>query len=184
MAQPRPWSVTRVEPLADYRVFSVTALHSARAGDPDPSVFYRIDARDWVNVVAVATTGEIVMVRQFRHGAARVTLEIPGGMVDAGETPEAAARRELLEETGYAPQRVTKIGTVNPNPALFANTLHTFLAEGCRAVAPVANDAREETVVELVPRDRVGDAVAAGDVDHALVIAALYWLGRHEGAGL
>ena len=115
------------------------------------------------------------MVKQFRHGSRTVTLEIPGGMVDPGEDPATAAARELLEETGYRAAEVVPLGSVNPNPALFGNRVHTFLAPGCERVAEIQNEGAEETHVALVPRDGLRARVLAGEVDHALVLAGLYW---------
>jgi 8-oxo-dGTP pyrophosphatase MutT (NUDIX family) len=179
--KPRPWTVERTEAQGDYRVFSVDALHARREGDAQPHVFYRINSSSWVNVVSRTEEGAFVLVRQFRQGSASVTLEIPGGLVDAGEDPATAAARELEEETGYRPASVRKIGAVNPNPALFANTVHTYLAEGCVKVGDVKNDSAEETVVVLMSEAELHAAAAAGDVDHALVLAALYWLSRDNG---
>lgn len=176
--KPRPWTVERIEPQGDYRVFTVDALHARRDGDTEPHVFFRINSSSWVNVVSVTPERQFVMVRQFRLGSASVTLEIPGGLVDPGEDPAVAAARELEEETGFRPASVRKIGQVNPNPALFANAVHTYLAEGCVKVGEVKNDASEETVVALMTEDEVHAAAAAGEVDHALVLAALYWLDR------
>ena len=159
-------------------MFTVDALHARRDGDADPHVFYRINSSSWVNVVSRTPDGRFVMVRQFRQGSASVTLEIPGGLVDDGEDPAEAAARELEEETGYRPASVRKIGEVNPNPALFANRVHTFLAEGCVKVGEIENDAAEETVVALLDEAALHEAAKAGEVDHALVLAALYWLSR------
>ena len=66
------------------------------------------------------------MVRQYRHGANRITLETPGGLVDPGETPAEAAAREMLEETGYQAREIISLGGINPNPAIFSNRLHAF----------------------------------------------------------
>jgi len=174
--KPRPWSVERTEPRGDYRVFTVDALHARRDGDEDPHVFYRINSASWVNVVSRTPQGHFVMVRQFRQGSASVTLEIPGGLVDPGEDPAEAAARELEEETGYRPSSVRKIGEVNPNPALFANRVHTYLAEGCVKVGEVNNDSAEETLVAVLTEEQVHAAARGGEIDHALVLAALYWL--------
>jgi len=176
--KPRSWTVERTEPQGDYRVFTVDALHARRDGDADAHVFFRINSPTWVNVVSRTPDGRFVLVRQFRQGSASVTLEIPGGLVDAGEDAATAAARELEEETGYRPSSVRKIGEVNPNPALFANRVYTYLAEGCVKVGEIKNDSAEETVVELLSEDELHQAARAGDVDHALVLAALYWLSR------
>lgn len=170
-----PWPVVGREQLADCRVFSVSRswVRVPRTAETHP--FYRIDADPWVNVVPLTADGEVVMVRQFRHGLQAFTLEIPGGIVDPGEEPAAAAARELLEETGYQAGSVRPLGALNPNPALFGNRVHTFLAEGCTQVGEVTNPGLEETAVECVPAGEISARVRAGEIDHALVIAALHW---------
>ena len=136
--------------------------------------FFCIESASWVNVIPVTEDERVVMVRQFRHGSQSLTLEIPGGMVDPGEAPAAAALRELREETGYAASRVIAVGDVNPNPALFGNRLHTFVAPGAVRVGEVMNHGAEETGVELVPLAGIPALVRAGAIDHALVLAGLY----------
>ncbi|NNL65208.1 MAG: NUDIX hydrolase [Myxococcales bacterium] len=174
MPHPRPWSVVDSEPLQDCRVFRVRRTLARSPAGRDRN-FYCIDADEWVNVVPVTPDDEIVMVRQYRHGADVVTLEIPGGIVDPGETPAVAAARELREETGYAAESVTPLGRVNPNPALFGNGCHTFLARGARPVGEIENPGDEETAVELVPRAEVPARLRSGEIDHALVVAALFF---------
>lgn len=102
-------------------------------------------------------------------------------MVDPeDESPEGAARRELLEETGFAAETWIQIGTVDPNPAIQSNRCHTFLAAGARQVSAPAPDENEEIAVKLVPVADVPELVSAGRIDHALVVAALYWWELHE----
>lgn len=174
------WEVVETETLQDCAVFRVSRslTRSPRSGRVHP--FYRIDADAWVNVVPITRAGEVVMVRQYRHGSRAFTLEIPGGMVDAGEEPAQAAARELLEETGFRAQRLLSIGEVNPNPALFGNRVHTFLAPEVVRVDRVRNQGLEETSVELVAADRIPERLLRGEIDHALVVAALYWWELHR----
>ena len=175
MSSPRPWSVVETEPLHDCAVFRVarTQARSPRTGDVHP--FYQIQADDWVNVVPVTGDGRVVMVRQYRHGCQEVTLEIPGGMVDPGEEPVVAGARELLEETGYrAGAPLIPIGSVNPNPALFDNRCFQFVAPACEKVAEIRNESTEETHVELVPGAEIERRIEAGEIHHALVVAALF----------
>ncbi len=174
MTGPRHWTTLESEAIQDCRVFSVRRIRARSPRTGDAHDFFALDSSDWVNVVAITPEESVVMVRQFRHGAGQVTLETPGGLVDPGETPAEAAARELLEETGYAADEIVPLGALNPNPALFSNRLHGFLARGARPVCEVRNDRTEETHVELVPLAELREAVRAGRVDHALVIAVAY----------
>ena len=173
-SQPLPWRVLSEEHLQHCRVFDVhvATMESPHTGAPHP--FFRIESPAWVNVVALTPDDELVMVRQFRHGSRVVTLEIPGGLVDPGESPAAAAGRELIEETGYRAGRLESLGSLNPNPALFGNRCHMQLALDCTAAAAIQNTSTEETLVELVPLARLPELLRRGAIDHALVVAALY----------
>src|ERR1700690_3038825 len=114
--------------------------------------FYVLDSVNWVNVIAVTPDRQLVMVEQYRHGSNTVELEIPGGMMDPGETdPVATAVRELREETGYEGENARVLGRIWSNPAILSNITYTVLVENCRLKHGVQFDYAEDLVTHLVP---------------------------------
>ena len=132
-----------------------------------------LSAVDWVNVVALDRAGRCVMVRQYRFGTGYVTLETPGGMVDAGEDSLAAARRELLEETGYGEGNWDYLGAVEPNPALHDNLCHHWLVTEVEPVAEPAPGGGEAIEVVHLEPTAIIDAARQGIIRHALALSAL-----------
>jgi len=130
-------------------------------------------ASDWCNVLAETAEGELVLVWQYRFGSDALSLEVPGGVVDPGEAPVDAARRELREETGYEAEAFELVSVVEPNPALQGNRCYTFLARGARATGQTAFDDVEDLETVLVPRTELGRLVDDGVITHALVVVAL-----------
>jgi len=171
----KPWLPVRSQPGPSFRVFSIRTdtARSPRTGlDHD---FFVIETGDWVNVIPITEDQQVVMIEQYRHGSRQVTLEIPGGMVDPGETAERAASRELFEETGFEAGRIRQVGVVNPNPAIFNNRCYTFIAENVRKVGTPLPDQTEDIEVLLVPVADVPGLIRKGKIDHSMVITAFYW---------
>lgn len=180
MKSPSVWPLLESRTLGDYKVFSVRGdrTRSPRTGRPHD--FYVLECADWANVVALTPERDVVLVRQFRAGTRTVTLEIPGGSVEKGETAAAAVRRELREETGYAARTWKRIGVVHPNPAIQGNRCSTWLARGCRRVGDLIPDEGEDLAVELVPLRRIPGLIRKGLITHSLVIAAFHFLSLSE----
>ena len=129
-----------------------------------------------VNVVAFTEDDQLVLVRQWRQGSQDFSLEIPGGARDPGsESAEHCALRELREETGYVAEHVEYLGGVNPNNALFSNRCDTYLATGCVRAGDLQMDPGEDIEVVLLPLAEVEARVRSGEIDHALVVAGLYF---------
>lgn len=170
------WRRERSEPVADCRVFKVRRDYSVDPRDGRAHDFYVIEATDWINVIPLTKDGEVVLIEQFRHGTASVSLEIPGGMVDPGEEPRQTAARELFEETGYEASEVVFLGKTRPNPAIQDNWIHTFLARGVEYRQEPLNDGTERTRVRLEPLARIPSLIREGAIDHSLVVVAFHWL--------
>lgn len=176
----KPWQRIASRQGASFRVFSVRTDRSISPRTGKEHDFYIIESQDWVNVIPLTSDQQVVMIRQYRHGAMGVTLEIPGGLIDAGDSPAEAASRELREETGYEGERLSLLGRVNPNPALFSNRCYTFLAENVRQVSIATPDQTEDIEVVLLPLADIPQLIREGQIDHAIVIQAfcLYFLER------
>jgi 8-oxo-dGTP pyrophosphatase MutT (NUDIX family) len=138
--------------------------------------FDLLESVDWVNIIALTNDGNIVLIRQYRHGTREITCEIPGGAVDQGETPLEAARRELEEETGYLAGSWELIGQVQPNPAFQTNTTYTYLARGASLSGQPQPDENEEIEVEEHPLNEMPRLVGEGTIKHALVLCAFFHL--------
>jgi ADP-ribose pyrophosphatase len=179
MSESLVWRELAREPVADCKVFSVERSIAASPLDGSQHSFYRIHSSAWAQIVPITKDDQVVLVRQYRHGAGRVTLEIPAGLVDPGEEPMRAALRECLEETGYRARNAVSLGVVNPNPALFSNRLYAYLATDVEPAAEIHNIGTEQTEVVLVPVRRLPEMILRGDIDHALVVATL-WRYLHE----
>lgn len=174
----KPWQRIHSTRGPSFRVFSIRTDRAVSPRTGKEHDFYIVESPDWVNVIPLTSDRQVVMIKQYRHGARQVTLEIPGGMIDGGDSPMEAASRELREETGYQGEKLTLLGKVNPNPALFGNFCYTFLAENVTKVSLPAPDQTEDIEVVLIPLADIPQMIRKGVIDHAIVINAfcLYFL--------
>lgn len=136
--------------------------------------FYVLEYPTWVNIIAVTREGHYVMVRQYRHGLGRIGLELCAGCVEEGEEPEAAARRELLEETGYTGGRWTLQAVISGNPSTTNNLSYCFLAEDVELTDTQHLDATEEIEVVTLSRSELLDLMLSDEMKQSLMLASLW----------
>jgi 8-oxo-dGTP pyrophosphatase MutT (NUDIX family) len=137
---------------------------------------YVIETGTWVNIIALTKKREIILVKQYRHGAGKVMLEIPAGVMDAeDESPLQTAQRELLEETGYTSPKIIEVGKTYPNPATHNNLTYSFLALDAELVSQQDLDETEEIDVSLMPFDEFISLAKEGGLPQALHISALFF---------
>src|SRR5690606_20186115 len=111
--------------------------------------YYVLEYPNWVNIVALTADNQFILVKQYRHGAKLAVLEIPGGVIDEGEEALEAAKRELLEETGYSFSSFEKLCELFPNPATSNNITTTYLAKGGVKIQDQELDSQEEIDIIL-----------------------------------
>lgn len=173
----RSWNKKEVESLVAHRLLTVQRHHLEAEGEERDALVF--DSVDWVNVVPLRDDGQVVLVRQWRYGIESTSLEIPGGLVDPGESPRTAALRELEEETGYRAGSIEKLTALSPNPALFTNTISFWLATDLEQITDEPlGDGQEEIEVVTVPLDDIPQLAASGQIVHALNLCAFYFLSQ------
>lgn len=169
----RAWPLLASQPVLDTGLFQVTRdrARSPRTGGEHD--FYLVHMVDWLITVPVTVDGELVLVRQYRHGSRSSSLELPGGLHTENEGPAEGAARELAEETGYGGGVLVHLGELRPQPAMMSNRVRIYLARDVfRQGSSEPDEAEDLEVVLLEPR-AVRECIAAGEIHNAMTVAAL-----------
>jgi 8-oxo-dGTP pyrophosphatase MutT (NUDIX family) len=171
--------------LFSCRVFTVTEREN-EAPDGRKGHFAVLEAPDWATVVPLIdgpAGPSFLMVRQYRHGSDEVSLEFPGGVVEPGEAPEAAAARELSEETAHRAGRLVHAGSLSPNPAIMANRFHVYVAFDLKPEGSQNLDEHEVVDALVIPVEEVRAHMGEPPYSHALMVCALYLADRVIASG-
>ncbi|MFZ4862412.1 NUDIX hydrolase [Sphingobacterium sp. Mn56C] len=164
----RPWATLRVDKLQ---------MPNGNIKDE----YYVLEYPTWVNMVAVTEENNILFVRQYRHGAEQIMVELPAGVVEEGEDPEEGARRELLEETGYAFDDISYVCKLYANPATSANLTYTYLLTGGRKVQEQDLDSSEDIEVVVMSIEEAKNFLFENQLGQALHSAALFYAFKKMG---
>ena len=157
----RPWLTARRD---------CVSLPDGRINDE----YYLLEYPDWVNVLAITDNGSFVMIEQYRHGIDRVITELCAGVIEDGEDPETAARRELLEETGYSGGKWSLLSVICQNPSTCNNYTYCFLAEGVVLTSDQHLDATEDIAVRLMSENQLCEMLMNDEMKQAMMAAPLW----------
>jgi 8-oxo-dGTP pyrophosphatase MutT (NUDIX family) len=174
----KPWKVLKSELLLDRRWLKLRSEHVRLPNGVELQEFHVLEGVDWVGCLALTDQGEVVLVDQYRHGHGAVTRELPAGVIEPSETPEQAARRELLEETGYVAERFLPLTCVATEPSRHTTRAHFFVALGAHRAAEPCPDPSEDIRIVVLPKAELLAAVDAGQIEHGLHVAAILLAAR------
>ncbi len=144
--------------------------------------FSMVETNNWINVIPLTEDKKFIMVKQHRLGTDEITIETPGGVIEKDEEPEKTALRELMEETGYKPERIHFLKKLSANPAIMNNYIYFYFAENCRKIEGQNLDNIEDIEIELFDIDEILRMIESGKIDHSYVITALslFFLSKHN----
>lgn len=178
----KEWQLLESKKAGDYKIFTLWKEKARNPRNGAARDITILDFPEWISIIPITPENEVVMVRQYRHGVKKVLLEIPGGLMDKDDpSPEAAARRELIEETGYTSDALTLIGNLYPQPAVQTNRYHIYLAEKAKKTASTKFDVGEDIETVLTPLRDIPHLIQSGEICHAMVVTAFYYLALHRG---
>ena len=172
------WQVLKDTAVVSQRWLEVREQHVRLANGHEIERYHLIHGPHWAAVLCLTAEGQLILVRQYRHGIARASLELPAGVIEPSEAPIDAARRELREESGFDAAHIEPLFTIVPEPARHSTLAHFFFARGALPLAGQSLDSSEEVEVVLVPAAEVFELIDQGHIVHAAHIAAILSAGR------
>ena len=170
----KKWTILKSEYLIRRPWLTARRDHVRFPDGRENPEYYVLEYPDWVNVIAITKDGHFVMERQYRHALGRTSYELPSGVMEQGEEPLEAIKRELLEETGYGGGEWRHLMDISANSSTMNNMTHCFLATGVEKISEPHLDDTEELEVYLLSREKVWELLKTNQFVQALMVAPLW----------
>lgn len=169
----KPWQVLDSKLLISERWLQLREDRVRLGNGHEIDRFHVIHGPDWASVLCITEASEVILVRQYRHGIAKPSLELPAGVIEPNESPEESARRELLEETGFASDDWVRIQSVSTEPARHTTQAHFFCARGARQVGKPTPEETEVLDIVKVPLADLARLATDGSIVHGVHVGAI-----------
>lgn len=170
------WKTIEDTKVENCKIFDI---HRVIRKSPDTNkqgTFVYLDSSNWVNIIPITKSGNIVLIKQYRHGIDEITIEIPGGLIEAGEKPGMAGQRECTEETGYfSNEPALLLGKTTPNPAFLNNICYSYVWNNVELIQKQNLDTNEEITVFEKSLPEVKEMILKGEINHSLVLDAFFF---------
>ncbi len=167
------WNIKEENDLFSEKLYKIKSLQCHHPEKKVSHDFHIIETYDWINIVALTEDNQFILVKQHRLGTDKCTIETVAGLIEKGEDPKEAAKRELLEETGYSAENISIVNILAANPAIMNNHIYVYLATGCKKICEQNLDAAEDIEVLTYSEDEIRSMIKEGDIDHSIAVMAL-----------
>lgn len=173
LSEEKKWKIRERKPVFSCAIFDLFELDCYLPSKQVENNFISIHGRDWVNVFALTEDKRVVMVKQHRLGKDLVTMEVPAGLIEKGEDPAKAARRELLEETGYSPGELILLKKISVNPAIQDNNCYFYLGLDCVKSGETDFDHTEEMELVLMEKEQIFSARENSLIENSVTLLSI-----------
>jgi 8-oxo-dGTP pyrophosphatase MutT (NUDIX family) len=170
------WKTIEKELVGNFRIFTLNLIKREHPVTHKISTFTGLEADNWVNIIPITKSKEVILVEQYRHGTDDITIEIPAGIIEKDEEPVDAAMRECCEETGYfSDNKPILLGRVRPNPAFLNNYCYHYLWEDVEQKFEQDLDDNEDINFFKVPLNEIALMISEEKMVHSLIMSAFYF---------
>ncbi len=170
------WETLETKKVDNFKIFDLMWITRQNKNLNKKSNFVVLDSPQWVNIIPITKDNNVILIEQYRQGIDDLTIEIPGGLIEQGESPQQAGMRECKEETGYTSDlEAILLGIHSPNPAFLNNKCYSYVWFNCEKTDIQNLDSNEDIRVFEIPINEVNDWILSGKINHSLVLSAFFF---------